>query len=158
MKLKTSMVTASQPPHTNSAVRVESVRAVLRVSHSPAMPRMIAAGISHATWPPISALNMRPIPVSPHIPPPGPPAAPAPVAPPPGTTLPVSLPVSRPRPLYPNTSSMIEFVCDPPMYGRMSAGMSSTMAIHHPADAISAIPAASSCRKRVRIRVGATIK
>src|SRR5690606_19729799 len=51
-----------------------------------------AAGSSQEIWPPTSELNTRSQPVSPHRPPPA-------VPPPPPPTLPVSSPLSRPRPL-----------------------------------------------------------
>ena len=41
-------------------------------------------------------------------------------------------------------------VCDPPMYGRMLAGTSSTMATHQPAETITAPSAASRCQTRRR--------
>ncbi len=40
---------------------------------------------------------------------------PPPVPPPPPPTDPVSFPVIRPKPLYPNVSSRNELFCDPPM-------------------------------------------
>ncbi len=90
MKLNVSPVTSSQPPHSSSAARVRSVRGRRRVTTSPAASRISAAGSSQATWPPISLSNSRLQPVWPHMPVPPPPPPP---------TLPVSLPVSRPKPL-----------------------------------------------------------
>lgn len=87
MKLNTSPVTSSQPPHSSSPARVRSVRNRRRVATSPATSRISAAGSNQATWPPISELTIRPQPVAPQ----------PPVPPPP--TLPVSSPVSRPSPL-----------------------------------------------------------
>jgi len=63
MKLNTSMVTTSHPPHRANAALARLVRGARRVSHSPAASRSSAAGSSQATWPPTSAPNMRPQPV-----------------------------------------------------------------------------------------------
>ncbi|SLH15923.1 Uncharacterised protein [Mycobacteroides abscessus subsp. abscessus] len=82
------------------------------------------------------------IPVLPHMPlPPG-------GSSPPGPTLPVSLPLSLPRPLYPRVSSMMELRCEPPIHGRDDAGHSSTASSHHPAATTIAAPAANSCAIR----------
>jgi hypothetical protein len=85
MKLKTSPVTSSHSPHNNSAARVRSVRGARQVAQSPATSRISAAGSSQAICPPISELNIRVQPVSPHMLP--------------MLTLPVSEPLNRPNPL-----------------------------------------------------------
>ena len=90
MKLKVRPVTSSQPPQISSAAR-RSVRGARRGDQNPPASRSSAAGSSQAIWPPISLANSRGRPVAPHMPP-------LPPAPPP-PTLPVSSPVSRPRPL-----------------------------------------------------------
>ena len=64
MWLKTSTCTASHPPHSSSAARTASVRALRRVAHSPAAGRISAAGSSQETWPPITRPNIRPQPAS----------------------------------------------------------------------------------------------
>ena len=87
MKLNTSPVISSQPPHSTVAARRGSVRGARRVRHSSTPSSTSAAGSSHDAPAPISEPNSRVIPVCPQ-PPPGPPP-----------TLPVSSPVSRPKPL-----------------------------------------------------------
>ena len=47
---------------------------------------------------------------------------------------------------------------DPPMYGRSAAGVSSTAAIHHPAETTIASAAASSCRTRRQNGTGAATR
>ncbi len=109
---------------------------------------MSAAGSSHEICVPNSAPNMRVMPVGPHMP----------VWPPPPPTLPVSLPVSRPKPLYPKTSSSTLLCCEPPMYGRDDAGHNSTMAIHQPAATSMATHARVSCQTRFHHDTGAAIR
>ncbi len=82
-------MTTSQPPHRMSAARVRSVRLARQVSSRPSAEEASAAGSSHDAWPPKLVLNIRSQPVAPH----------RPVVPPPPPTLPVSSPVSRPKPL-----------------------------------------------------------
>ena len=48
--------------------------------------------------------------------------------------------------------------CEPPMYGRLAAGQSATIATHQPAETTSAAPAASSWRSRRRSGVGAATR
>ncbi len=98
MKLKVSAVHSSQPPQTRKAIRAESVRAWRRVAQRPNTSRISAAGISQAICPPMSPSNSRVRPVEPHLPPPFIGLPPPPARPPP-PTLPVSLPVIRPKPL-----------------------------------------------------------
>ena len=88
-RLNTSPVSNSQPPKSRTMARMRSVRRVRRPIHSTATASSSAAGISQEIWLPNSLLNMRSSPV-------GPQRDPA-TAPPP--TLPVSLPLSRPKPL-----------------------------------------------------------
>ena len=64
--------------------RVWSVRPARRVIHRAATAKISAAGMSQAICPPITPSNIRVMPVLPHWPVP---------------TLPVSLPVRRPKPL-----------------------------------------------------------
>ena len=90
-RLNTAPVTNNQPPQTTTAARMRSWRLRTPASTSPTTANSSAAGISHDACPPHESLNMRVHPVGPH--------APAWPAPPPPTTLPVSLPVSRPKPL-----------------------------------------------------------
>src|SRR5882757_2362933 len=52
---------------------------------------------------------------------------------------------------------MLLFV-EPPTYGRLPAGVSSTIAIHQPADTTIANPDASNCRMRRRNGVGAAMR
>ena len=89
----TAAVTSSQPPQPMVAARVRSVRGPRRDAHSSTATIARAAGSSQAICPPYEDSSRRDHPVWPHIPD-GPAACP-----PPGTTLPVSLPVSRPNPL-----------------------------------------------------------
>ena len=49
-------------------------------------------------------------------------------------------------------------VCEPPMYGRVEAGTSSTIATHQPAATTIAAPATSSCRTRRQNPVGAATR
>src|SRR5882672_2405783 len=123
-------VTTNQPPHRPRAARVRSVRARVTVNARPATRNRSAAGSNHAIWPPNAELNIRVSPVGPQLPVP-------PCPPPP--TLPDSLPVSRPKPLYPNNTFQKLLFCEPPMYGRLDAGHNSTIATHQP-------PAASVTR------------
>ena len=88
-KLKTAPVSSSHPPKMRKPARTRSVLGARRVIHSTATRPMSAPGISHEIWPPIEERNSRFHPVGPHM---------LPGAPPP-PTLPVSLPVSRPKPL-----------------------------------------------------------
>ena len=82
IRLKVRPVTTPQP---SQSVSPASRRRSLRANQREPTPRIIAAGMSQATWLPISLLNIRSSPVSPQ-----------PLAPP---TEPVSSPVSRPKPL-----------------------------------------------------------
>ena len=111
-----------------SAARVRSVRARRTVMTRPITSSASAAGRSQDASPPKAELNIRVQPVLPHMP-----VVPGP--PPPVPTLPVSLPVSRPKPLYPNSTSQKVLFVEPPMYGRFAAGVSTTIAIHQPAPA-----------------------
>ncbi len=92
-KLKTISVTRSVPPQSRVAARIRSVRGERPRSQMSTTMNTRAAGSSHAIWPPQEALNIRQMPVGPQA------LVAPPAAPPPGTTLPVSLPVIRPRPL-----------------------------------------------------------
>lgn len=92
MKLKTTMVITSEPPHARNAARAVSVRRAFQVTTTPATSSSSAAGRSQEIWLPISELNIRSMPVSPHWLPPPP-------IPPPPPTLPVSSPLIRPSPL-----------------------------------------------------------
>ena len=85
MKLKVTTVTTSQPSQRVSAACTRRRSAKPRANQRPATPSTSAAGSSQAIWLPISESNIRQGPVSPQPPPP--------------PTEPVSLPVSRPRPL-----------------------------------------------------------
>ncbi len=89
MKLKNSAVTSSQPENRNSTARRGSVRGTRKSSAKPAIITISAAGSSQLIWPPTSSWNSRRMPVAPQLP----------VVPAPPPTLPVSLPVRRPRPL-----------------------------------------------------------
>ena len=92
MKLKTSAVTTSQPPHTTANARAVSVRGARpRAAHRDD-DRSSAAGSSQAIWPPISAVNSR---CDAGRATPSPAAAAATAA----AASPVSLPLSRPSPL-----------------------------------------------------------
>src|SRR3954447_10265119 len=115
-RLNVVAVVSSVRPHSTRAARVRSVRWRRSVHTSPATRTNSASGSSHEIWPPYSVLNIRNHPVAPHIPPP------APAAPAPPPTEPVSLPLRRPKPLYPKISSSTLLCCDPPMYGRLLAG------------------------------------
>src|SRR5215475_8519684 len=96
------------------------------VSASTATSKINEAGSSHEICPPIALLNMRVMPVGPH--------RPAAFGPPPPPTLPDSFPVRRPKPLYPKSTFQKLLFCEPPMYGRLAAGVSITAATHQPAD------------------------
>ncbi len=144
MKLKTPAVTSSHPPHSSNAARVRSMRGARPATHRPAASSTSAAGSSQATWPPTSAPNIRVSPV-----------APQPLKPP---TLPVSLPVSRPNPLYPRVSSRMLLCWEPPMYGRDAAGQSATIATHQPAATTIATVASVTCPIRRRSEVGAATR
>jgi hypothetical protein len=50
--------------------------------------------------------------------------------------------------LYPNIKFQRLLVCEPPMYGRLDAGVSCTAKIHQPADATIATPPRRSCQIR----------
>ena len=88
-KLNTAPVSSSHPPKMRKAARTRSVLGARRVSHSTATRPIREPGINHEICPPIEERNRRFHPVGPHMLP----AAPCP------PTLPVSLPVSRPKPL-----------------------------------------------------------
>ena len=64
MKLNTTAVTASQPPHRIRAARVGSVRGACRVITKPATTQITAAGSSHEISAPIPDPNNRPQPTS----------------------------------------------------------------------------------------------
>ncbi len=88
-KLNTAAVTSIQPPQRTNAARVRSRRGARKVRTRTAPRTTSAAGRSQAVWVPNIELNMRVQPVGPQ--------ADDPARPPP--TLPLSLPVSRPKPL-----------------------------------------------------------
>ena len=88
-RLMTSPVETSEPPHSSSAARSRSVRRARMVMASRTAPITRAPGRSHDIMFPNSALKRRVSPVGPHM-------LPATLPPP---TLPVSLPVIRPKPL-----------------------------------------------------------
>src|SRR3984885_4992993 len=121
-----------------SEARAESVRGPRQVTQTAPASSTTAAGSSHEISSPTSPLNRR---GSPAPPPKLLPAAPPP-PPPPSPPLP-SPPNSRPNPLEPKASSSGLLSVDPPMYGRSAAGVSSTAAIHHPAETTLAHAAAS---------------
>lgn len=66
MKLNTAAVISSELPQARKAARAVSVRFARQVSQTPATRRTSAAGSSQEIWLPISELNIRPMPVSPH--------------------------------------------------------------------------------------------
>ena len=88
---KTAPVSNKLPPQTRKAARTILVRGRRKPNRSDAPSRMSAPGSSHETWPPNWLLNRRFQPVNPQREP----RAPKP------PILPDSLPVSRPKPLYP---------------------------------------------------------
>ncbi len=90
MKLKTSPVTSSDAPSTSTVARRGSVRRRNPRATSDATSSTSAVGSNQVICVANSEPNSRVMPVDPH--------EPAPVVPP-GTTLPVSSPVTRPRPL-----------------------------------------------------------
>ncbi len=49
-------------------------------------------------------------------------------------------------------------VCEPPMYGRLLLGQSSTTATHQPDETTRATPASRMCQSRRRKPVGAAIR
>ena len=98
----------------------------------------MAAGISQEICPPNWALKRRSQPVSPQRDP----RAPKP------PTLPDSLPVRRPKPLYPKIRLSRSLFCDPPIYGREALGNSSTAATHQPQATIIVSRASSDCVMR----------
>src|SRR5215831_5540997 len=148
MKLNTRPVTSSHPPQIAAKARIREIgeadaatddtaigagsRAAndRRDTHSSAPSEISAAGSSQLTCPPNSDPNSRKIPVDPpNPPPPGPGPAMPPARPPPVLLLlnpmdPVSVPSSRPRPLYPKASCKMLLFVDPPKYGRSAAGVS----------------------------------
>src|SRR5215472_9434334 len=99
-----------------------------RDAHSSAPSEISAAGSSQLTCPPNSDPNSRKIPVDPPNPPPPGPGPAKPAAPSVLLLLnpmdPVSVPSSRPRPLYPKASCKMLLFVDPPKYGRSAAGVS----------------------------------
>ena len=62
---------------------------------------------------------------------------------------PVSLPVSRPRPLYPMASCRMLLFVEPPKYGRSAAGVSSAARIHQPAPTMIPTPISTVCQIRL---------
>src|SRR5205807_5058958 len=148
LKLKTIPVTTSHPPQSRNAARARSVRGARQRITTPTTSRSSAAGRSHEISPPNWVLNKRLQPVGPHRLP----------VPPPPPTLPDSLPVSRPKPLYPNIRLSSVLFCEPPMYGRSAAGTSTTAATHQPAETASAAPPIASCTSRRRNGVGAATR
>ncbi len=133
-KLNNADVTTSQPPQSNERGAGPVRSGTFQVDTSPAASSTNAAGSNHEIWPPKSALNRRVSPVIPHGE--GPPLV----------TLPFSLPVRRPKPLYPNIRFHRLLFCEPPMYGRFAAGVSCTIAIHQPAERSIATPPRKSCQ------------
>jgi hypothetical protein len=128
------------------------VRGPRRVSQSPTRSRVRAVGSSQPTSTPFCASTIRRIPGA--LPEPGPAwsgTSPEIIVPPPG-------PKTRPRPLSPSASSRALSVRDPPMYGRLPGGESSTTANHQPTAGTMATPAASSCHTRRRNPVGAATR
>src|SRR5580704_16306946 len=130
LRLNTSPVTTSQPPHSMIAARVRSVRGARSRQASPATSTRSTAGSSHDACPPITSFNKRRTPVVPLKFPPPPP--------PPPTPLP--LPVRRPNPLYPTIRLRMLLLDEPSIIGRDAAGHSATIATHQPALASSAAP------------------
>src|SRR5215472_5900183 len=148
MKLNTTPVTSSHPPQIAANARIRETceagtatadaeaaagagsRAGTdhRDTHSSAPSEISAAGSSQLTCPPNSDPNSRKIPVDPPNPPPPGPGPAKPAAPPALLLLnpmdPVSVPSSRPRPLYPKASCKMLLFVDPPKYGRSAAGVS----------------------------------
>ena len=141
-------VDSSHPPKMMSEARAESVRGPRQVTQMAPASSTTAAGSSQEISSPNSPLNRR---CTPADPPKLLPAAPPPLM------LP-SPPNSRPSPLYPKASSSGLLSVDPPMYGRSAAGVSSTAAIHHPAETTIASAAVSSCRTRRRSDTGAATR
>src|SRR6478752_8647957 len=101
MKENTSAVTSSDPPQSNSAARILSVLASLRVNHNPATSPINAAGINHEISVPNDELNIRTMPVLPPKPPPAPPKPPPPRPPPPAAPPPAAPPPAAPAPTAP---------------------------------------------------------
>ena len=140
MKLNTTPVTSSQPPHRISPARARSVRGALRLNHSPATNAISAAGSSQETSVPKLSPNSRPMPGSP----PNDAFPPPPKPPPPAGRHRLHRRRCRNRRrcgrdrCSPSASSSRLLSVEPPMYGRASAGQIATSATYQPADTTSA--------------------